>query len=87
MREHHSLQLPYGSLENRSGSLAPQLSAIGSLLAAGIFVVTLSFLFTTPGALSPTDAMGGFLMKDLSLLGAALYTAAEALSAARSRLS
>jgi uncharacterized membrane protein YkgB len=66
---------------------APQLSAIGSSFAAGIFVVTLSFLFTTPGALSPTNAMGGFLMKDLSLLGAALYTAAEALSAARSRLS
>jgi uncharacterized membrane protein YkgB len=62
---------------------APQASAIGSLIAAGTFVVTLSFLITTPGILAPTNPMGGFVMKDLILLGAALYTAAEALSAAR----
>jgi reactive chlorine resistance protein C len=62
---------------------APQVSAIGSLIAAGTFVVTLSFLITTPGVLSPTSAMGGFIMKDLILLGAALYTAAEAISATR----
>jgi uncharacterized membrane protein YkgB len=45
--------------------------------------VTLSFLITTPGVLSPTSPFGGFLMKDIMLLGAALYTAAEALEAAR----
>jgi reactive chlorine resistance protein C len=60
----------------------PSWSAIGSLLAAGTFVVTLSFLITTPGALSVTSPFGGFLLKDLILLGAALYTAAEALAAA-----
>jgi uncharacterized membrane protein YkgB len=60
----------------------PTLSAAGSLIAAGTFVVTLSFLFTTPGALAPESPVGGFLMKDLILLGAALYTAAEALQAA-----
>jgi reactive chlorine resistance protein C len=43
---------------------------------------TLSFLITTPGALSPTSPLGGFLLKDVILLGAALYTAAEALEAA-----
>ena len=61
----------------------PALSALGSLLAAGTFFVTLSFLLTTPGVLAPTNPFGGFLMKDVILLGAALYTAAEALEAAR----
>jgi uncharacterized membrane protein YkgB len=58
----------------------PKLSAIGSLLAAGTFAITLSFLFTTPGAFEPDSPIGGFLMKDLILLGAALFTAGEALT-------
>jgi reactive chlorine resistance protein C len=45
-----------------------------------MFLVTLSFLVTTPGALSPTSPFQQFLLKDLVLLGAALLTAAEALS-------
>jgi uncharacterized membrane protein YkgB len=62
----------------------PGLSAIGSLIAAAIFLVTLSFLITTPGAISPTSPIAGFLLKDVILLGAALYTAAaEALEGAR----
>jgi uncharacterized membrane protein YkgB len=60
----------------------PRLSALGSLMAAGTFVVTLSFLVTTPGVLAPTNPFGGFLLKDIILLGAALFTAAEALEAA-----
>ena len=69
----------------------PGVSAVGSLLAAGMFLVTLSFLFTTPGAWKqppdfplpvPSD-IGGFLAKDLFLLGAALWSAGEALRAAR----
>jgi len=63
----------------------PKLSAVGSLLAAGTFLVTLSFLVTTPGVLAPTNPFGGFLMKDVMLLGAALYTAAEALEVSRQR--
>lgn len=59
----------------------PLLSALGSLIAAGTFVTTLTFLVTTPGALSPVSPIGGFLLKDIILLGAALYTAAEALEA------
>jgi len=55
--------------------VAPRWSAYGSLLAAGMFVMTLSFLITTPQP--PT----GFLIKDLMLLGAALYTAGEAFAA------
>ena len=60
----------------------PALSAIGSLIAVGTFLVTLSFLVTTPGVLAPDSPFGGFLMKDLMLLGAAIATAAEALDAA-----
>lgn len=60
----------------------PDLSAIGSLISAFALLGTLSFLFTTPG-LSPD--LQGFLMKDLTLLGAALWTAGEALAAARTR--
>lgn len=63
----------------------PRLSALGSLMAAGTFLCTLSFLFTAPGAFSPDSPFGGFLMKDLILLGAALTTAAEALTAAQQR--
>jgi reactive chlorine resistance protein C len=59
----------------------PGLSALGSFIAVGTFVCTLSFLFTTPGALAPDSPIGGFLVKDVVLLGAALYTAAEALKA------
>jgi len=56
----------------------PRVSAYASLAAAGMFLVTLSFLFTTPGVFEPTSPWGGFLIKDIILLGAALFTAAEA---------
>jgi uncharacterized membrane protein YkgB len=63
---------------------APRLSYLGSLGAILMFAVTISFLFTTPGSFTVVDGLwvpggaGGFLIKDLTLLGAALYTAAEA---------
>lgn len=60
----------------------PRLSGIGSLMAAFALVGTLSFLFTTPGL---TPDLMGFLLKDLALLGIALWTAAEAFSAAGDR--
>ncbi|MCK6462151.1 MAG: DUF417 family protein, partial [Planctomycetes bacterium] len=64
--------------------LAPRASALGSLLAAGMFATTLSFLATTPGVwvrvgrLVVPNEVGAFLLKDVFLLGAALVTAAEA---------
>jgi len=67
-------------------------SAVGSALASVMFLTTLSFLFTTPGwepslggfpALSASP--GQFLLKDVVLLGAALFTAGEALEAAGAR--
>ena len=60
----------------------PDLSAAGSLGAAFALMTTLSFLFTTPG-LDPQGSDTGFLLKDLTLLGAALWSAGEALAAAR----
>lgn len=63
---------------------APRLSAIGSLAAIGMFATTLSFLATTPGMwaqvegfIVPSDA-GAFLIKDIFLLGAAVWTAGDA---------
>ena len=61
----------------------PLFSAYGSLLAALTFATTLSFLVTTPGALATTSPLSGFLLKDLLLLGAALFTAGESFRAAR----
>ncbi len=62
--------------------VAPGVSGWGSLGIAGALVMTLSFLFTTPG-LDPQSSDAGFLLKDLTLLGAALWSAAEAFAAAR----
>lgn len=61
----------------------PRISGYASLAASGMFVVTLSFLVTTPGVFAPTSPWGGFLMKDVILLGGALVISAEALRAAR----
>jgi uncharacterized membrane protein YkgB len=65
-------------------------SAVGSGLAAGMFLTTLSFLVTTPGwepslgGFPALSAMPGkFVLKDIVLLGGALWTAGEAHAAAR----
>jgi uncharacterized membrane protein YkgB len=68
-----------------SRPVAPTVSAIGSAAGVAVFLTTLSFLFSTPGALSLKHPAGGFLMKDVVLLGACIATAAEALRAARAR--
>lgn len=68
----------------------PKLSAVGSVIAIGLFVATISFLFTTPGI--GEQAAGGFpllsmtgqfLIKDVALLGIAVWTLADALRAGR----
>ncbi len=68
--------------------LWPLGSALGSGMAVGMFLTTLSFLITTPGwesslgGFPALSAMPGqFLLKDVVLLGTALFTAGEALSA------
>lgn len=62
-----------------SRRLSPRLSAIGSLGISGSLMMTLSFLFTTPH-LDP--ALASFIIKDVTLLGVALWSAGEALQAA-----
>jgi uncharacterized membrane protein YkgB len=46
-----------------------------------MFLVTLSFLVTTPGALSSASPFRQFLLNDVVLLGAAPFTAAEVFTA------
>ena len=69
----------------------PRLSAYSSLAAAAMFVGTLSFIVTTPGwepslGFPALSVPGQFLLKDSVLLGASLWTAAEALQAALRRI-
>jgi uncharacterized membrane protein YkgB len=68
----------------------PRASAAGSLLAVGMFLSTLSFLVTTPGAWA--DELGGFpaigvpgqfLIKDVALLAISVWSFGEAARAAR----
>jgi len=67
--------------------ISPRASFFGSLGAIATFLLTTSFLFTTPGAIQlghGVEILGGagqFLIKDLVLLGASFWTAAEALGA------
>jgi reactive chlorine resistance protein C len=69
----------------------PRLSALGSAMAILLFLGTLSFLFTTPGVTAaggfPVLSVlpGQFLLKDLVLIGAALWTLGDSLGAARAK--
>jgi uncharacterized membrane protein YkgB len=66
----------------------PKASAVGSLGAVFMFLTTLSFIITTPGwepSLGGFPALSGgvgeFLIKDLVLLGAALWTLTDSFRA------
>jgi reactive chlorine resistance protein C len=61
---------------------SPKVCAVGSTGAIGMFLTTLSFLVTTPGLDAGTQ---GFIMKDVFLLGAAVWSAGEALRSARTQ--
>jgi reactive chlorine resistance protein C len=69
-------------------SVSPKASFVGSLGGAITFLLTMTFLFSTPGAAELKygfpflGGTGQFLIKDLVLLGASLWTAAEAHAAA-----
>lgn len=67
------------------------VAAVGSGASAVMFLTTLSFLFSTPGweaSLGGFPALsvvpGQFLLKDIVLLGAALWSLGEALQQAES---
>jgi len=66
-------------------ALSAKACALGSAVAIVMFLTTLTFLFSTPGwdpslggfpALS--GSVGGFLIKDVVLLGAAIWSLGEA---------
>jgi reactive chlorine resistance protein C len=70
----------------------PRVSALGSLLAIALFLSTISFLFTTPGVMEASQGgfpalslNGGFLMKDIALLGISVWTLADAIRSAQWR--
>jgi uncharacterized membrane protein YkgB len=64
----------------------PRASVVGSALAVGMFLTTLSFLVTTPGVWEPSaggfPALSGFpgqfVIKDLALLGISLWSLGDA---------
>jgi uncharacterized membrane protein YkgB len=68
--------------------VSPIASAVGGVLGIGMFITTLSFLFSTPGW-EPTlggfpalSAMPGqFLLKDVVLLGASIWILGDSLKA------
>lgn len=62
--------------------ISARAAVVGSALAIGTFLVTLSFLFSTPGALAATHPAHGFLLKDVALLAASIAIGTEALRAA-----
>jgi len=66
--------------------LSASLAAAGSALAAGLFLTTLSFLWSTPGVFESSAGgfpalsvvPGQFLIKDVVLLAAAIWSLGEA---------
>ena len=75
--------------------LAPRVSVLGSALGVLLFLGTLSFLFSTPGFTgAPAGGFpvlsvlpGQFLLKDLVLVSASLWTLGDSLGAALPRRS
>lgn len=70
----------------------PKASIVGGALATIFFVGTLSFMCTTPGigeasagGFPVLSANGEFLMKDIALLGLAIWALADAFDEARRR--
>jgi uncharacterized membrane protein YkgB len=71
---------------------SPTFSAIGGFLSAGLFITTLSFMTSTPGAFEPSlgfpaisIAPGQFLLKDVGLLAASVFILGHSLSAMGSK--
>jgi reactive chlorine resistance protein C len=66
--------------------ISARLSAVGSVLAVMTFLATLTFLFSLPGwektlgGFPALSGSGGFLLKDVVLLGAAFWTLGDSLT-------
>ncbi len=70
--------------------LSAKLAAFGSAVAVLMFLTTFSFLFSLPGwepslgGFPTLSSAGGFLLKDICLLGIALWSLGEAVIAIES---
>ena len=71
-------------------SFSPKISFWGSIGAIVMFISTLTFLLSTPGIIQMgfsfpfiSPMPGQFLLKDIVLLGASVWTAGDALIASR----
>ena len=70
--------------------LWPRISVVGSAMAVVLFLGTLSFLFTAPGVVAThagaipvlSAQPGQFLLKDLVLIGVAIWSLGDSLAAA-----
>ncbi|MEO8861783.1 MAG: DUF417 family protein [Ginsengibacter sp.] len=69
---------------------SPKISAIGSIGGIITFIVTITFLLSTPGIIQQgysfpfiSPMPGQFIIKDFVLLGASVWTAGEALNASK----
>ncbi|WP_457290149.1 DUF417 family protein [Pedobacter sp. UYP24] len=67
-------------------SFSSKASLLGSAMAVITFVITLTFLLSTPGIIQPgynfpfiSPQPGQFLLKDIVLLGAAIWSTGESL--------
>jgi len=85
-----------GSIELTTAALLalkpwfPKASVVGGIFASLFFVTTLSFMITTPGVGEASaggfpvlSADGEFLMKDIALVGLALWLLVDAIDATR----
>lgn len=68
----------------------PRVSVLGSVAAIGLFLATISFLFTTPGIGEASaggfpllSMTGQFLIKDVALLGVSVWSLNDALAGIR----
>ncbi len=73
---------------------SPKISALGSIGAIITFLVTLTFLISTPGIVQANYSFpfispmpGQFLIKDIVLIGVSVFTAGEALNAGKNLIS
>jgi uncharacterized membrane protein YkgB len=71
--------------------LSARVAALGSAVAAVMFLTTLTFLFSLPGwepslgGFPALSSAGGFLIKDVVLLGTAVWSLGESLAAVESQ--
>ncbi|MBA3774538.1 MAG: DUF417 family protein [Ramlibacter sp.] len=70
--------------------VAPRASVVGAAMAVLTFLITLSFLFSTPGVSAPMgfpvlSDLGEFLLKDVGLLGISILLLGQALRSVAGR--